>query len=160
MTPKSTRTKSDLVFVLGRKGSEKWLLGRSRGLSFWTSGTTSHAPHLHLMPSTSEDFALCQFSQVCARFLRKSKFSQNVLVSGWPEVLRARSAGVQCTLYSMVLAFVLRKLEMEKKLKKSQVLEIPIDIGMLECLLGAPGCSFSGSLKFETHTLFRKRAPI
>ena len=31
-----------------------------------------------------------------------------------------------------------------------------MDIGMLECLPGAPGCSFFGSLKFEKHTLPKK----
>ena len=34
----NSEKKRDLVFVLGRKGSETWLLGRSRGLSVWTSG--------------------------------------------------------------------------------------------------------------------------
>jgi hypothetical protein len=45
-----------------------------------------------------------------------------------------------------------------KTLEKPQLFEIPTDIGLLECLLGAPGCSFSGSLKFEKHT-FPKKGP-
>ena len=51
-----------------------------------------------------------------------------------------------------------QKTENERKLEKTQLFKIPADRGLLECLLGAPGCSFSGSLKFEKDT-FPKKGP-
>ena len=76
-------------------------------------------------------------------------------------MLRARSGWgpvhpMQTILYGF--SFFPPNTEKEKKLEKTQLFEIPSDIGLLECLLGAPGCSFSGSLKFEKHT-FSKKGP-
>jgi hypothetical protein len=45
-----------------------------------------------------------------------------------------------------------------KKHRKTQIFKTPVDILLLGCLLGAPGCSFSGSLKFEKRT-FPKKGP-
>ena len=46
----------------------------------------------------------------------------------------------------------------DKNTEKTHIFKIPIGILLLGCLLGAPGCSFSGSLKFEKHT-FPKKGP-
>ena len=67
---------------------------------------TTTSPHLgaHLL----QDFAFSHFSQLFARFLRKSKFLKNKRASGVPEVIRERSGGVLCAHHRLVLAFFLK----------------------------------------------------
>ena len=60
-------------------------------------------------------------------------------------VLRKPSEVIPRTLYLMILAFSLKKTKCKNKLGKTQNFKILIAGEVLECLLGASGCSFFGS---------------
>ena len=61
-------------------------------------------------------------------------------------------------MFSMSFCVFSPKTENVKNTEKTQIFKIHTGILLLGCLLGAPGCSFSGSLKFEKHT-FPKKGP-
>ena len=117
------------------------------------------APHPHLTASRcSPSRGFCNF----AIFTSFCKFSSQVeirvkragiwLTGGAPVAIRRRT-GPQFSLSFCVFS---PKTENGKNTGKTQLFKIPAGILLRGCLLGAPGCSFSGSLKFEKHTFPKK----
>ena len=108
------------------------------------TGTIS--PHLTTVscPLPMRMLHVCDFHKF-SHVLIFSKLKLNPVEGVMSAVLRQPSGVIPRTLYIMVLAFSLKKTKCKKTNGKPHNFKIRIEGEVLECLLGASGCSIFGS---------------